>query len=178
MASKLKLNNVRLSFPSLFKKSVFEGAEGKFEATFLIHKDNQAALISKVKKAQSEFLIEKFGSKEKIPKSLKFTCFMDGDTKDYDGYENHMALKAGSNSRPTVIDRDKSPLTEDDNAIYAGCYVNVLVDFWFSNHPKGGKQLLANLHGVQFFKAGDPFGNHGGDCTDDFDDFDDEDDEF
>jgi hypothetical protein len=37
---KIKLQNVRLSFPSLFQKAVFEGKEGKFEATFLLDKEN------------------------------------------------------------------------------------------------------------------------------------------
>ena len=32
---KIKLNNVRLSFPSLFRKAVFEVNETKYEATFL-----------------------------------------------------------------------------------------------------------------------------------------------
>ena len=178
--SKLKLSNVRLSFPSLFTKSVFDGKEGKFEGTFLIHKEEQAKLISKIEAAQLAFLVEKFGSESKIPKSLKYTCFMDGDTKDYAGYENQMALKAGNNTRPTVIGRDKAPVTEDDNIIYAGCYVNAIVDFWFSDHPKGGKQLLANLLGVQFSKDGESFGAGGGqDCSSDFDELEEiEEDEF
>jgi len=36
MSTKIMLKNVRLSFPSLFKKAVFDGKEGKFEATVLI----------------------------------------------------------------------------------------------------------------------------------------------
>ena len=178
MSTKVKLNNVRLSFPSLFKKSVFDGKEGKFEATFLIHKDDQAKLIEKIEASMNEFLVNKFGSESKIPKSLKLTCFKDGDTTDYDGYENHMALKAGTNSRPTVINRDKSPLAEDDDVLFAGCYVNAIIDFWYSDHPKGGKQLLANLMGVQFAKTGESFSANGGDCSDEFDEVVVEDDDF
>ncbi len=178
MATKIKLNNVRLSFPSLFKKSVFDGKEGKFEGTFLISVEDQPQLIAKVEAAMEEFLVTKFGSIAKIPKSLKRTCFKDGDECDYDGYEGHMALKAGSNGRPTVIDRAKSPITEEDNVIYAGCYVNAIVDFWYSDHPKGGKQILANLLGVQFAKDGNSFSAHGGDCSDEFDEVEVEDDEF
>ena len=177
MTTKIQLKNVRLSFPSLFKKAVFEGVESKFEGTFLIHKEDQAKVIKKVEAAMDEFLVEKFGSKGKIPKSLKRTCFKDGDTCDYDGYEDHMALKAGSNRRPTVINRNKEPLVEDDEVIYAGCYVNAIVDFWYSDHPKGGKQLLANLLGVQFSKDGDSFSAAGGDCTDEFAEIEDDDDE-
>ncbi len=179
MATKIKLNNVRLSFPSLFKLSKFKNedgsfTDGKFEATFLIHKDDQADLIAKIEKEADAFLVEKFGNKEKVPKALKRTAFKDGDTFDYDGYENHMAFKGGSNGRVTVIDRDKTPLAQEDGVLYAGCYVHALVSFWYSEHPLGGKQLLANLHGVQFFRAGEAFCEHGGDCSDEFDAFEDD----
>ena len=177
MSTKVKLTNVRLSFPSLFNKSVFEGKEGKFEGTFLIEKDDQAKLIKKVNDAMDQFLINKFGDKKKIPKALKRTCFKDGDESDYDGYENHMALKAGSTGRPTVINRDKSPVVESDDVFYAGCYVNAIIDFWYSDHPKGGKQLLANLMGVQFAKDGESFSGIVVADVDDFDDIDDDDDE-
>lgn len=178
MSTKIQLKNVRLSFPSLFKKAVFDGKDGKFEATLLIDKDSQADVVEKVEAAMQEFLINKFGSESKIPKSLKRTCFQDGDTKDYDGYENQMALKAGNRSRPTVIGRDKSPITEDDDVMYAGCYVNAIVDFWYSDHPKGGKQVLANLMGVQFVRDGDSFSASGGDCSDEFDEVEVDDEEF
>ena len=176
--SKLKLSNVRLSFPSLFKKAVFEGKEGKYEATLLVCKDSQSALVTKVETAMEAFLVEKFGSAAKIPKSLKRTCFSDGDTKDYDGYENTMAFKGTSTGRPTVLNRDKTPVTEDDNVFYAGCYVNAMVDFWYSDHPKGGKQCLANLLGVQFVRDGESFSAVAGDCSDDFDEVEVADDEF
>lgn len=176
--TKFQLKNVRLSFPSLFKKAVFDGVPSKYEATFLISVKDQASIINLVESKMDEFLIGKFGSAAKIPKALKRTCFTDGNTKDYDGYEDHMAFKAGSNSRPTVIGRDKAPITEDDDIVYAGCYVNAIVDFWYSDHPKGGKQCLANLLGVQFVREGESFSAAGGDCTDEFDEVEVEDDEF
>lgn len=175
---KLKLNNVRLSFPSLFKRAVFDGKDGKFEATLLIDKKSQSSLVDKVETAMQAFLIEKFGSAAKIPKSLKRTCFSDGDTKDYEGYEGQMAFKGTSNGRPTVINRDKTPVAEGDNVMYAGCYVNAIVDFWYSDHAKGGKQCLANLLGVQFVREGESFSAAAGDCTDDFDEVEVDDEEF
>tara|TARA_R110000868_G_scaffold361575_1_gene623550 strand:+ start:2020 stop:2556 length:537 start_codon:yes stop_codon:yes gene_type:complete len=171
---RVKLNNVRLSFPALFKKAVFEGNEGKYEGTFLIHKDEQTDLIKTVEASMDKFLVSKFGSEAKIPKSLKRTCFADGDTKDYDGYENHMAFKGTSNSRFPVLNRDKTPLASEDDVIYAGCYVNAILEFWYSDHPKGGKQLLANLLGVQFAKAGETFSAASVASVDDFEMIDDD----
>ena len=170
--AKLKLNNVRLSFPSLFTKAVFDGEATKFEATFLIHKDDQAKVIAQVEKHMAAFIAEKFP--KGAPKALKKTCFLDGDKKDYDGYENHMALKAANKKRPTLINRDKSPIHEEDDILYAGCYVNAIVDFWYSDHPKGGKQILANLFGLQFVKDGEAFGAESVADVDDFDDIEDD----
>ena len=42
---KIKLNNVRLSFPSIWRKSVYNGEETKFEATFLI--DKKGGIVKK-----------------------------------------------------------------------------------------------------------------------------------
>ena len=166
---KLKLQNVRLSFPSIFSKAKFNNEETKYEATFLLHKDDQAELIAKIQKQIDVVASDHF--KGKVPKGLKL-CLADGDEKDYDGYENHMSLKAASNKRPTIIDRDKTPVAEEDNIVYAGCYVNAIVDFWVQDNS-WGKRINSNLLGIQFYKDGDSFGSGDIDVTGDFDAFDD-----
>ena len=169
---KIKLNNVRLSFPSVFRKAVFNGEETKFEATLLIDKESQADLIAKIQK----------GVDEKIKNDLKGSklgaeriCFKDGDNIEYDGYAGHMSIKASNNKRPMVIDKDKTPLTEDDNRIYAGCYVNAIIELWAQNNSYG-KRINANLLGLQFAKDGEPFGDGVGATADDFDFVDSDDD--
>ena len=172
--SKFKLANVRLSFPAIFTKAVFDGVETKYEATLLIDKDSQSKLVDQLQGKIDAFIKEQFPTG--APKALKVTCLQDGDTKDYDGYANHMAFKGTSNSRITIIDRDKSPLVEADGKPYAGSYVNAICSLWLSQHPKGGTQVLANLHGIQFFKDGEAFGEGNTDVTSEFDSFEDEDD--
>lgn len=166
------LKNVRLSFPSIFKRSQFNGEDGKFEATFLLGKKEHAELISKIEKE-----IEK-GIKENL-KGAKVAsdkrCLKDGDEQDYDGYKGTMSFKAASDKRPLIIDRDKSPLAEDDGKPYAGCYVNAQVSLWYQNNSYG-KRVNANLLAIQFFKDGDAFGNGETANEDDFDSFDDDDD--
>lgn len=164
--SKIKIENVRLSFPSLFKKSVFNGVETKFEATFLFKKGSPTH--KQVEKAIDEFIEERFEGK--IPKGLKITALKDGDEKEYDGYEGMMALKAGNTKRCMLIDADKTPLAEEDGRLYAGCYVNAILDFWYSDHPKGGKQILGNLIAVQFYRNGEPFSDGASASIDDFED--------
>ena len=173
--AKIKLNNVRLSFPSIFRKATFEGAETKYEATFLIDKESQADKIKELKSEISKRIKEDLkGAKL----SAERICLKDGDDFDYTGYAGCMSFKASSTKRPLVIDRDKSPLTEDDNRIYAGCYVNAMVELWVQNNGYG-KRINANLLGVQFFKDGEPFADGESGSVDDFDMFEDDgDDEF
>lgn len=169
--SKIKLQNVRLSFPSLFKKAVFEGAETKYEATFLLNKETHADVISQLKAEVSKRIKEDLKGAKLSPDRI---CLKDGDNFDYAGYAGHMSLKASNNRRPLVIDRDRSPLTEDDNRIYAGCYVNAIIEFWVQNNGFG-KRINANLLGVQFYKDGEPFADGESASTNDFDIFEDED---
>jgi len=168
---KIKLNNVRLSFPSIFYKAKYGGEETKYEATFLLDKDTHAEKIEEINEAiksmiKTELKVQKLGA-EKI-------CFKDGDEIGYDGYDNTMSFKASSSKRPLAFDRDKTPLTDDDNRLYAGCYVNAIVELWAQNHPTYGKRINANLHGVQFWKDGKPFGSGASVSADDFDAFDDD----
>lgn len=168
--AKIQLKNVRLSFASIFNRSVFDGKEGKFEATFLLNKETQADQIKILEDAIEAAIVE---SKVKVPKDKR--CLKDGDDAEYDGYAGHMSFKASTNKRPTIIDRDKTQLIEDDGKPYSGCYVNCIVDVWIQSNS-WGKRANANLFGIQFFKDGEPFGAGDIDVTDEFSDFDENDD--
>lgn len=172
--AKIKLNNVRISFPSLFRKAVFSGDETKYEATFLIDKKDGAEQIAEIDASIKALLKEKLkGSKLPADK----LCLKDGDTIDYAGYAGTMSIKASSTKRPLVIDRDKSPLTEDDGKIYAGCRVNAVIELWAQNNTYG-KRINANLLGVQFLKDDEPFADGEKGSVDDFDAFGDSDVDF
>jgi hypothetical protein len=170
--AKIKLNNVRLSFPSLFHKASFQGNEGKYEATFLLDKETQADVIAKIEAEIKDGIKTNFKA-AKLPADK--LCLKDGDEFEYDGYAGMMSFKASNGKRPMIIDKDKSPLTEDDEKLYAGCYVNAIVELWYQNNNYG-KRVNANLLGVQFFKDGEPFGDGVSASEDDFDMFDDDDD--
>ena len=115
----IHLNNVRLSFPQLAKAKAFRpGQEARYEAAFLLDPSNKthAATIKQIKAAAKAVLEEHFNGK--IPKGIKF-CFGDADKngKEYDGYEGMFYItssKKESQGRPTVVDRDRSPLTAED----------------------------------------------------------------
>jgi hypothetical protein len=166
--AKIKLSNVRLSFPSLFRKAVFSGEETKYEGTFLLDKATQADKIAEIEAAIKAMV--KDGLKgAKLPADK--ICLRDGDDVEYAGYAGHMSIKASSSKRPMVLDRDRSPLTENDNRVYAGCYVNAIIELWAQNN-QWGKRINANLLGVQFFKDGEPFADGETANADDFEAFD------
>jgi hypothetical protein len=102
--SKIKLNNVRLSFPSLFQKATFEGKETKFEATLLLDKKQHAESIAEIQAAIKVAIKEKLGNAKVGADKL---CIKDGDESDYEGYAGNYSLKAANAKRPLVIDRDK-----------------------------------------------------------------------
>lgn len=170
---KIKLNNVRLSFPSIWRKSVYNGEETKFEATFLIDKKTQGDKVKEIEAAIATMIKENLKS-AKLGDDKK--CLKDGDGFEYAGYAGHMSIKASSTKRPLVIDRDKSSLTEEDGRIYAGCRVNATIELWAQNNTYG-KRINANLLAVQFYKDDEPFADGQKASIDDFDAFDD-DDEF
>lgn len=171
----VKLENVRLSFPALFEAKAYKpGDKPMHKGTFLIPKGSD--LDKKIQKAILDTVKVKFSLNDEKAQRLidsiknnpnKF-CYQDGDVKGYDGYDDHMALTAKAEKRPTVIDRDKTPLTAADGKPYAGCYVNAFIEFF--GYTNSGKGVSAGLGGVQFAKDGESFGGGTRVSEDDFDD--------
>lgn len=158
--SKIILKNVRLSFPSLWSTESYNGTDtGKYACTFLIEKDTEQGKA--VTKAVKDAMKEVGAKADKTP--LK-----DGDNVKYDGYAGMWAIKANTKKRPLVLDKDKTPLTEEDGVIYAGCYVNASIEV-YSMDGQYGKRVGCQLNGVQFAKDGESFGGGGGNAIDDFD---------
>lgn len=148
----MRISNVRLSFPALFEREVYEGKEGKYAATFLVAKGS--AVDKQIRKAIVEFKKE-----NKVPKiSRERICYRDGDETGYDSHEGMMYIKATSKERPLAVDRKRNVQYEDTGMFYAGCIVNADIDFWYQNHKTHGKRINCNLNGIQFVGDDTPFG--------------------
>lgn len=101
-----------------------------------------------------------------IPADKKF--LRDGDLAGKEEYEGMLTISAGDGkNRPKAYDNRKDPRTgkpkllkpgEDEDRIYAGCWVNVLIRPWAQNHKKWGKRVNANLLAVQYVSDDEPFG--------------------
>lgn len=172
----IMLRNVRLSFPDLFHAKEFKPGDGKprWSATFLIEPGSDNDKL--VRKAIAEAATEAWGAQAtKVLKSIENQgnkyCYLDGDTKEYDGYAGMMFLathrSATKMARPAIIDADKSPLTAEDGRPYAGCYVNAKVSIYGQKGENQG--MRASFSAVQFYRDGDAF-SAGAPTTDDFDD--------
>lgn len=170
---KLKLTNVRVAFPQFFEAKTVNG-EGKpaFSGSFLI--DPADPQVKAINAAIEQVAREKWGAKaDAILKQMRATdkvCLHDGDLKSqYDGYPGMLYVSARSATRPLVIDSDKTPLTEADGRLYAGCYVNASIELWPQDNNYG-KRINASLRGVQFFRDGDAFAGGGAADESEFDD--------
>lgn len=170
---KIKLTNVRGAFLKLWTAETVNGGDkAVFGGSFLL--DPTDPQIKMVEDAMLQVAKAKWGAKaDAIYKEMKAggkLALRDGDSKaSYDGFEGKKFISATTATRPLTLNRDKSPVTEQDGIIYSGCYVNVSMELWAQDNS-WGKRINAQLGGVQFFKDGDSFG--GGGSAADEDDFD------
>lgn len=158
----------RLSFEHIFRPDGQEGQTPAFSATILIPKDDPQ--IAKIKdtikqvaeakwKTRAEGILRTIYARENL-------CLRDGDLKadssaTYASYKGMMYVSARNSQRPTVFDRNVSPLVEADGVIYSGCYVNARVEFWAQDNANG-KRVNGKLLGIQFVKDGERFGGGAG----------------
>jgi hypothetical protein len=168
------LKNVRLAFPNLWEPTTFNGTgQPACSASFIISPDNKLAMetvVAAIKQVATEKWQAKATEMLKTLKAKNDLCLHDGAEKsNYAGFEGNHYVSARNATRPIVIDRDKSPLTQADGRIYAGCYVNVSLDVWAQDNGYG-KRINAKLLAVQFVKDGEAFGGGAQGSADAFDD--------
>lgn len=178
---KVKMTNTRIAFPKLFQPEAFGDSEPAFSACFIFAPGAKVqAEVEPGKYASKTWeevfsLVakEKWGAKAdatlKAIKAKGDLCLHDGAEKaDYSGFDGNQYVSARNKARPTVLDRDKTTLTQADGKPYAGCYVNASFDVWPQDNGFG-KRINASLLGVQFSKDGEAFGGSRVASEDDFD---------
>lgn len=100
---------------------------------------------------------EKFIAIAKKKDGGKNWVLKDGSQKEYDGFPGNFYINPNSKTRPTVLNRDGTPLTASDGVIYSGCYVDLIVEVYAFAHPVGGKGVSSEFKGLRFRKHGDAF---------------------
>lgn len=188
---KIQLNCVRLAFPALWEAESVNGGAPKFGARLIIEPGSENA--KKIDAAVAEAAKLKFKAKAdavmKIIANDKMKmCYLKSDYANdegdvYDGFEGMYHLSAKADAQPTIIDRDRTRLTQADGRPYSGCFVNAIVEIYGQDNTHG-KGMRCGLKGIQFVKDGDAFQGGAPASADEFDDLtdgaheDENDDEF
>ncbi|HDZ73518.1 MAG TPA: DUF2815 family protein [Aurantimonas coralicida] len=168
--TKVKLNDVRLSFPNLFAPRGFgKSNRGKpaYSASFFVPKDGKRGemMYDDILDAIDAAKEKEWGSdSKKWPKVKKVNIAVkDGDKPadeddDPKPEEEGMYVVAARNyKQPRVLDRDKTELHESDGLPYGGCYVDGIVRFWAQTY-EGIPRINCSLEGVRYRRKGEPFG--------------------
>lgn len=174
--AQVTLKNVRLSFPHLFEPQASDNGDPKYNATFIIEPGsaNAKALAAAVDAVAKEKWKDKAEGILGVLAKADKICYRkhpktNGSGDVYAGFEDMHFVSASDKARPTVVDRDKTPLTAADGKPYGGCYVNVVLDVWAQDNAYG-KRVNANLKAVQFTRDGDAFGGSAPVTADAFED--------
>lgn len=179
---RVKLRDVRLSFPDLLEPSAYNpenkpdpvlkyGCHIVYEEGSDAHKEVEKAVKAVAKEKMGETWQKDF---KIIMKSGKCFAMSDGEEKYGEGM---LYASAKSKTKPKLKDDKNNDVTED-GVFYSGCYVHAIFDIYYT--AKGGKKICAELKGVKFAKDGDAFGGGSPISDDEFAEFgsDDEDDDM
>lgn len=149
------VKDVRLSYEHVFKKWAKnpEKEKPKYSGKFMLdvktHGAEIKALVAHVQKLRAEWFKEGGVGAAHI-------FFQDGANSGKPEYEGHWVISASEDTRPDVLNLDKSRVNEEDGIVYSGCYVNVLIRPWKQSNVHG-KRINANLLAVQFKRDGEAF---------------------
>lgn len=170
--AKIKIRRARAQYPNVFVAKNFEG-EGRerYSITLILPKDHPD--LAALTKYQKQVAQEKFGSKTaavyKEMQASNRLAIHDGDTKAAKpGFADNLFINAGvyedddavAGGLP-VYDKFKDAatgkakkLTAADGRIYAGCYVNAVINLWAQDN-QWGRRINAKLLSVQFADDGE-----------------------
>lgn len=169
------IKKVRLSFPTLGEPKEFKLGDGKprWSATFLVEpgSENDLKIRAAIEEAAKDEWPKDWQQKLKAMAGQKNQyCYLDGDTKSYDGYAGMWALAAhrpaktknGPNPPPAVVDKDPKVSLRDARTgeliggkPYAGCFVNAKVSFYGQSGENPG--MRSSFSVIQFAGDGDAF---------------------
>jgi hypothetical protein len=162
---KIRIDNARLSWNDLYEATGFNGDNNlAFKAKIII--DDEATL-AKVRNAINVALKEAYSrDSDKIVKKIQNDARSFPFKEHDDGGFSLSTRRPQKKGRPILLDENRQPVTADDQKFYAGCRVNVLVEFWAGNYS--GDRVGCTLEGLQFAGDDQPFSAQRSSSVDDF----------
>ena len=163
----VRLNNVTLTYPSVYQKSVYEGQETKYQTGIILKKndENYKALKEKYEAICQEAIADKKLTRAQLTpwirplggtKGIVVDCAQDPDKYQGPRFENAVILTAKNEYKPYVVNRILEPIEESENEVYGGCVCNASVTLYI--YHKVYKGIGVQLNGIQKVKDGEPFG--------------------
>ena len=148
----------RLSYTYVFNKFCPDGDEkgAKYMTNVLIpagEKQTVDAIQKAIEAAKKAAIASKWNGK--CPKDLT-SPLMDGDDKDDEVYAGHYYLNAKCNTRPGLVNRDRTPLV-DEEELYSGVWAIVSVTF-FGYNVNVKKGISCGLNNLMKFKDDEKLG--------------------
>lgn len=161
----------RVSYPHVFERPPTgeDGKERKYEISLLIPKKSD---ISELLAAVEKVGKEAFGAKWKGHDRQTYPTVKDGDEKDDPRYHGHWVVKAKTDRRPGVVDRNGKAIEEKED-LYGGCWARASLKFG-SYETLGNWGVTAYLNNVQKVRDDEPFGGDSVRAEDEFGAFADE----
>lgn len=185
----ISLKNTRLLFAKIWVKEAQQaGQKPKYSAAFAMDPDtpdgkrNIALINKKIEELKLETWKEK-AAKVKIKDDR--IALQDGNDMThsetgevYDGCADMMVLTAKNEREFPRVDRKRKRVTEEDDVLYSGCYVNAVVRLYaITDQDKGGNGIFATLEAIQYLSKGERFGGKPVEADDVFDELEEEEDE-
>ena len=150
----------RVSFPSVFEPNDYDGKES-FCLTMLFLKttDLKALYAAAEKVARQRW-------RDNVPQGLP-NPFLDGDAKQYDGYQGMIAVKAANyvyngethKAKPNVVDQNVQPIISSAD-FYGGCWARATIIPKATGGPgtKYGPRVSFGIRNIQKLRDDEPFG--------------------
>lgn len=158
------VKEVRASYPHCFQPYKGENSEtGKYGIVGLMPKRGAYLPAKDLIRDRINEIIRENKLKD-LPANAKF--LRDGNLTAKEEYEGMFTINASETRRPVLRSNRRDPKTnkpailkpgEDEDKIYPGCWVNILIRPWWQNN-KWGKKVNAGLVAVQFVRDDEAFG--------------------
>jgi hypothetical protein len=168
---KIMVREVRCTYPKLFTPEEYKG-KTKYSIGLIIPKDSDN--FKRITEAIQQAVANQFGEKDvaKKLKSFKIAGVTKMPVKPFGDDDDTVIITPkldAAKGKPTVLNRNKTPINPEAGIPFGGCWVNCSLDVFCHNKEGGG--IAFYLNGVQFVKEDahlDAGASHAN-CADDFD---------
>lgn len=160
VSTKIRTGKVRFSYPNVFvPKQVGGKGEPKYSISLIIPKEDTKT-VEAIQAAIAAAIVSERGKKiwgTKPPKGEKMNPLKDGDDKgDNPEYAGCYFLSCNSATKPGILNRDKTPMT-DPEQFYAGGYGYAVINF-FAFDKDVNKGIGVGLNNLMWIEDGERLG--------------------